>query len=128
MEIGEETLQEFYVKWQENFERQEEDNMVKIQELEQQHDQQMDMLNEKLGRAVEAAKIKPDAKLRVMQHNEKLVAVNERIEEAGRQSAMNDETPERGSGHELGIEVERIVITGQVGESLHIGRAERASQ
>lgn len=82
MEIGEETLQEFYVKWQENFERQEEDNMVKIQELEQQHDQQMDMLNEKLGRAVEAAKIKPDAKLRVMQHNEKLVAVNERIEEA----------------------------------------------
>jgi hypothetical protein len=42
----------------------------------------MDMLNEKLGRAVEAAKIKPDAKLRVMQHNEKLVAVNERIEEA----------------------------------------------
>jgi len=82
VEIGEETLQEFYVKWQENFERQEEDNMVKIQELEQQHDQQMDMLNEKLGRAVEAAKIKPDAKLRVMQHNEKLVAVNERIEEA----------------------------------------------
>lgn len=82
MEIGEETLQEFYVKWQENFDRQEEDNMVKIQELEQQHDQQMDMLNEKLGRAVEAAKIKPDAKLRVMQHNEKLVAVNERIEEA----------------------------------------------
>jgi len=42
----------------------------------------MDMLNEKLGRAVEAAKIKPDAKLKVMQHNEKLVAVNERIEEA----------------------------------------------
>lgn len=40
------------------------------------------MLNEKLGRAVEASKIKPDAKLRVMQHNEKLVAVNERIEEA----------------------------------------------
>lgn len=56
--------------------------MVKIQELEHQHDQQMDLLNEKLGRAVEAAKIKPDAKLRVMQHNEKLVAVNERIEEA----------------------------------------------
>lgn len=42
----------------------------------------MDLLNEKLGRAVEAAKIKPNAKLREMQHNEKLVAVNERIEEA----------------------------------------------
>ena len=42
----------------------------------------MDLLNEKLGRAVEAAKIKPLAKLREMQHNEKLVAVNDRIEEA----------------------------------------------
>ena len=40
------------------------------------------MLNQKLDRAVEAAKIKPAAKLREMQNNEKLVAVNERIEEA----------------------------------------------
>ena len=82
IEIGEETLQEFYVKWQENFEKQEDENMAKIHELEEQHDHQMDLLNEKLGRAVEAAKIKPLAKLREMQHNEKLVAVNERIEEA----------------------------------------------
>jgi hypothetical protein len=42
----------------------------------------MDILNQKLDRAVEAAKIKPAAKLREMQNNEKLVAVNERIEEA----------------------------------------------
>lgn len=42
----------------------------------------MDLLNQKLDRAVEAAKIKPAAKLREMQNNEKLVAVNERIEEA----------------------------------------------
>merc|ERR1719329_1614975 len=40
------------------------------------------MLNEKLSRAVEAVKIKPSAKLREMQNNEKLVAVNERVEEA----------------------------------------------
>ena len=40
------------------------------------------MLNQKLDRAVEAAKIKPAAKLREMQNNEKLVAVNERVEEA----------------------------------------------
>lgn len=40
--------------------------MLKISELEQQHDLQMDLLNEKLGRAVEAAKIKPNAKLREM--------------------------------------------------------------
>jgi len=56
--------------------------MAKIHELEDAHDSQMDMLNEKLGRAVEAAKIKPLPKLREMQHNEKLVAVNDRIEEA----------------------------------------------
>jgi hypothetical protein len=42
----------------------------------------MDLLNEKLGRAVEAAKIKPAQKLREMQHNEQLVRVNERMEEA----------------------------------------------
>ena len=42
----------------------------------------MESLNRKLDRAVEAAKIKPDAKLKIMQNNEKLVAVNERIDEA----------------------------------------------
>ena len=47
-----------------------------------EHEEQMDMLNQKLDRAVEAAKIKPAAKLREMQNNEKLVAVNERVEEA----------------------------------------------
>ena len=42
----------------------------------------MENLNRKLDRAVEAAKIKPDARLKIMQNNEKLVAVNERIDEA----------------------------------------------
>jgi hypothetical protein len=42
----------------------------------------MDQLNQKLDRAVEAAKIKPSAKLKEYQNNEKLVAINERIEEA----------------------------------------------
>jgi len=42
----------------------------------------MEALNRKLDRAVEAAKIKPSLSLRVMQNNEKLVAVNERIDEA----------------------------------------------
>ena len=42
----------------------------------------MEALNRKLDRAVEASKIKPDAKLKIMQNNEKLVAVNERIDEA----------------------------------------------
>ena len=42
----------------------------------------MDMLNAKLDRAIEASKIKPSARLKEMQNNEKLVAVNERVEEA----------------------------------------------
>jgi len=42
----------------------------------------MEKLEEKLGRAVEAAKIKPTLKLKDMQTSEKLVAVNERVEEA----------------------------------------------
>lgn len=40
------------------------------------------MLNVKLDRAVEAVKIKPSINLKDMQKNEKLVAVNERVEEA----------------------------------------------
>lgn len=42
----------------------------------------MEMLNVKLDRAVEAIKIKPSINLKDMQKNEKLVAVNERVEEA----------------------------------------------
>lgn len=56
--------------------------MDKIQELELDHEEQMEALNQKLDRAVEAAKIKPAARLKEMQNNEKLVAVNERVEEA----------------------------------------------
>ena len=42
----------------------------------------MEMLDVKLDRAVEAVKIKPSINLKDMQKNEKLVAVNERVEEA----------------------------------------------
>ena len=42
----------------------------------------MEMLNVKLDRAVEAVKIKPSINLKDMQKNEKLVSVNERVEEA----------------------------------------------
>jgi len=42
----------------------------------------MEALNHKLDREVEVSKIKPDARLKIMQNTEKLVAVNERIDEA----------------------------------------------
>ena len=53
-----------------------------MEELKYEHEEQMELLNVKLDRAVEAVKIKPSAKLKEMQNNEKLVAVNERVEEA----------------------------------------------
>ena len=75
-------MQDFYNSWEERFRVNEEEALVRIQELQIDHEQQMETLNRKLDRAVEAAKIKPDAKLKIMQNNEKLVAVNERIDEA----------------------------------------------
>lgn len=50
--------------------------------LQHDHEDQMEQLNLKLDRAIEASKIKPDIALKDMQNAEKLVAVNERIEEA----------------------------------------------
>jgi hypothetical protein len=53
-----------------------------VHALQHDHEDQMEQLNVKLDRAIEAAKIKPDISLKDMQNAEKLVAVNERIEEA----------------------------------------------
>ena len=80
--IGDEKLQEFYRDWDKKFAEFEDESMIKIEELKYEHEEQMELLNIKLDRAVEALKIKPSAKLKEMQNNEKLVAVNERVEEA----------------------------------------------
>lgn len=82
MDIGDEKLHEFYRDWDKKFAEFEDESMVKIEEVKYEHEEQMEMLNIKLDRAVEALKIKPSAKLKEMQNNEKLVAVNERVEEA----------------------------------------------
>ena len=55
---------------------------MRIEYLKDDHERQMEMLNQKLDSAVENVKIKPKATLKEMQMNEKLVAVNERVEEA----------------------------------------------
>lgn len=55
---------------------------MKIHDLQYEHEEQMELLNQKLDRAIEGASIKPDPRLKTMQNSEKLVAVNERIEEA----------------------------------------------
>jgi hypothetical protein len=50
--------------------------------LKARTEEEMEALNMRLERAVEAVKIKPIAKLKELQCQEKLVALNERIEEA----------------------------------------------
>lgn len=82
VEIGDEKLQDFYRDWERKFSEFEDESLIKIEELKYEHEEQMELLNVKLDRAVEAVKIKPSAKLKEMQNNEKLVAVNERVEEA----------------------------------------------
>ena len=66
MTIGNEHLQEFYQQWQQKFEEFQKDSLDKIQDLEIDHETQMERLNQKLDRAVEATKIKPAAKLKEM--------------------------------------------------------------
>ena len=80
--IGNDMLQDFYKAWEERFAKFEDDQLQKIQDLQYEHEEQMHQLNIKLDRPVEGANIKADPKLRTMQNNETLVAVNERIEEA----------------------------------------------
>ena len=82
IEIGQEHMQDFYRSWEGHFEDNEVEALDKIQSLQIEHEQHMEILNRKIDRAVEVAKIKPDARLKIMQNNEKLVAVNERIDEA----------------------------------------------
>lgn len=82
VDIGDEKLQEFYRDWEHKFQEFEDESILKIEDLKVQHEDQMEQLNAKLDQAIEAVKIKPSAKLKEMQNNEKLVAVNERVEEA----------------------------------------------
>ena len=66
IEIGDEKLQEFYRDWEQKFAEFEDESLVRMEELKYEHEDQMDMLNSKLDRAVEAVKIKPSAKLKEM--------------------------------------------------------------
>lgn len=82
IDIGDEKLQDFYRDWEQHFQDFEDESVIKIEDLKYSHEDQMEQLNAKLDQAVEAVKIKPSNKLKEMQNNEKLVAVNERVEEA----------------------------------------------
>ena len=66
VEIGAEHMQDFYNQWENRFKTNEEEALERIQNLQIEHEQQMEALNRKLDRAVEAQKIKPDAKLKTI--------------------------------------------------------------
>lgn len=66
IEIGQEHMQDFYRGWEDRFQKNEEEALDKIHVLQIEHEQQMETLNRKLDRAVEVAKIKPDARLKIM--------------------------------------------------------------
>ncbi len=53
-----------------------------MERLKQKAEAEMEQLNQRLEQAVEAVRIKPIPKLKELQCQEKLVAINERIEEA----------------------------------------------
>ena len=59
-------MQYFYTDWEERFKNNEDEALIRIQDLQIDHEQQMEVLNRKLDRAVEGSKIKPDAKLKIM--------------------------------------------------------------
>ena len=59
IEIGDEKLQEFYRDWEKKFGEFEDESLIKIEQLKYEHEEQMEMLNIKLGRAVESVKFKP---------------------------------------------------------------------
>lgn len=75
-------MKDFYKQWDENFRKFGDTCLEKVHALQHDHEDQMEQLNVKLDRAIEASQIKPDIALKDMQNAEKLVAVNERIEEA----------------------------------------------
>lgn len=82
IEIGDEKLKDFFTNWEIKFAEFEEWSLTKMDGLKARTEEEMEALNMRLERAVEAVKIKPIAKLKELQCQEKLVALNERIEEA----------------------------------------------
>ncbi len=80
--IGEGKLKEFHNKWEKAFQDFDNESFNKLEQLKELHREQIEMLNQKLDRAIVAVKVKPTIKLRELQFQEKLVSANERVDEA----------------------------------------------
>eukprot|EP00357_Protocruzia_adherens_P006894 CAMPEP_0115000420 /NCGR_PEP_ID=MMETSP0216-20121206/16749_1 /TAXON_ID=223996 /ORGANISM="Protocruzia adherens, Strain Boccale" /LENGTH=516 /DNA_ID=CAMNT_0002365519 /DNA_START=252 /DNA_END=1802 /DNA_ORIENTATION=- len=90
-DIGQEKLKDFYEDWEREFEKFERERENRLAEIDNEQEEQRYLLDEKLMRAVESMKIKPKARLKELQDQEKLVAINERFEEAANlRKELND--------------------------------------
>lgn len=81
-QIGEERLDDFYDFYYDEFLKLEEYKGTRRAETQFKHVEERNQLEEKLGKAVEMVKIKPKKKLKEYQIQEKLVSLDERVEEA----------------------------------------------
>mmetsp|Transcript_16647 Transcript_16647/g.29944 ORF Transcript_16647/g.29944 Transcript_16647/m.29944 type:complete len:484 (+) Transcript_16647:684-2135(+) len=80
--IGQEKLVKFQNEWEQKFRSFHEDCEEKMSELKRRHDNEIEQLNQQISRDVEFVKVKPKARIKELQVEEKLVAVNEQYAEA----------------------------------------------
>lgn len=81
-QIGEARFDDFYAHYEEQFKELNTYSLDRETQMRAQHEDQMNNLLDRLDRAVEAAKFKPKSQLKDYQTQEKLVSIDERVEEA----------------------------------------------
>lgn len=80
--LGLDKLEKFRGEWSERFRDFYLDCEQKMAELQSRHEREIEALNQAISRDVEFVKVKPKARIRELQVEEKLVAVNEQYAEA----------------------------------------------
>jgi len=81
-QIGEARFEDFYAHYQEQFKEFNTYSLDREATMRAQHEDQLNNLLDRLDRAVEAVKFKPKVQLKEYQTQEKLVSIDERVEEA----------------------------------------------
>jgi len=81
-QIGEASFEEFYAYYEEEFKKLNTYGLERETQLRAQHEDQISNLIDRLDRAVVALKFKPKSNLKEYQTQEKLVSIDERVEEA----------------------------------------------
>jgi len=80
--IGELSFEDFYTYYEEEFKKLNTYSLDRETAMRNLHEDQLNALVDKLDRAVVALKFKPKTKLKDYQNQEKLVSIDERVEEA----------------------------------------------